>query len=77
MLTELLRPGSDIMSDLNMAMDQNQIYLFAESPTWHHYKSKGRAIMSIRKKFWILAALYLTNLWIIWLLTIMMMSKIT
>ena len=41
MLTELPRPGGDIMSDLNMAMDQNQIYLFAESPTWHPINLKG------------------------------------
>ncbi len=76
MLAGLLSPGGDIISFLSIAMDSNQKYIFEENPTWQNSEKKRRAIMAANGKFWILVTLYLIYLMLIWLLTIVVMTKL-
>ena len=76
MLAGLLSPGGDIISFLSIAMDSNQKYIFEENPTWQNSEKKRRAIMAANRKFWILVTLYLIYLMSIWLLTIVVMTKL-
>jgi hypothetical protein len=62
---------------LSIAVGWNQSYFFEENPTWQHIKLKWGIIMAIQNKFWILVTFYLINLWLIWLLIIVMITKLS
>ena len=72
----LLSPGGDIMTILSIAMGLNQKYFFDKNPAWQHNESIRRTIMAIQKKFWILVAVYLIDLGLIWLLIIVVIKKL-
>lgn len=63
------------MNFLSIATDLNQYHIFDENPTWQHDNVRGIFMVAIRK-FWILVTLYLISLWLIWLLTIRVMTKL-
>ena len=72
----LLSPGGDIMTILSIAMGLNQKYFFDKNPAWQPKNLKRRTIMAIQKRFWILVAVYLINLGLIWLLIIVVIKKL-
>lgn len=62
------------MNIINIAMEQLKIF-FWEIPLGNPNQIR-RTIMGIQKKFWILVAIYLMTLWNLWLLIIMVSSKL-
>ena len=62
------------MNIINIAMEPTQ-NIFLRCPTWHPNQNR-RAIMEIQKKFWILVAIYIAMLCILWLFLIMEISKL-
>ena len=64
------------MNFLSIAMGWTQSNILEENPAWQLIKLKRRPIMGIRKKFWILVSIYLIYLLAVWMLIIIIMSKL-